>query len=105
MLLVSRFSQAGDGGSATRARALLNRVLVSQIDPRVATKPWHIDCVFADRAPYGPGGGFETGHDCGCAPQKYYGRIASVISDANFPRSGSFTERTFETVAVDTDVD
>jgi hypothetical protein len=51
MLLVSRLSQAGDRKSAGAARAWLGRVAGSQVDPIVATKFWHSDCVSACRAP------------------------------------------------------
>src|SRR5436190_297618 len=83
MLLVSRCSQAGDVTSATAARIWLDRVAGIHVDPIIATKFWHVDCVFASRAP-SPMRAVVTGLSGGCAPRKYHGKNVSVISDANF---------------------
>ena len=86
MLLVSRCSQADDVRSATAARAWPDRVAGIHVDPTIATKFWHSDCVFAGRAP-SPMRAVVTGLSCGCTPRKYHGKNASVISDANFSSS------------------
>src|SRR5713226_7576732 len=83
MLLVSRSSQAGDRKSAAAACAWLDRVAGLHVDPIVATKFWHSDCVFASRAPL-PIWAVVTGPSCGCTPRKYHGKNVSVINDTNF---------------------
>ena len=75
MLLVSRYLQAGDGEFGTAARAWLDRVAGSYVDPIVATKFWHIDCVFVGQAP-SPTGRLLTGLSCGGTPRKYHGKFA-----------------------------
>ena len=104
MLLVSWFPQEGDGGSATRARARLNCAAAVDVDPRVATKPWHTDCVFADRAPSALGAGSNGARLRICSAKISRANRLRVLRP-NFRGAGSLTELTFETLAVDTDVD
>jgi hypothetical protein len=80
MLLVSRFSQAGDRKFAGAARARLDRVAGSQVDPIVATKFWHSDCVSACRAP-SPMRVVVNGAELRMHSAK---KFVSVINDANF---------------------
>jgi len=90
MLLVSGLTAVRNRNSPAALRAQRAHASDGNIDPTIATKFWHSDCVFADPAA-ATVRRLVTGHDCGWARRQYRADVGAVNITTNFYRAGPLT--------------